>query len=352
MPKHRHANIQSRARAVFTFALPTILALATLATTVAWAAPASGTPGGTDTPRLTATLATADGGQEACGDGDVHLVCTIAHEGLEPNARHRATVTLSDTEAHKPIEDEDGKAVEATHTSTPDQKNGTIEVEATVDGKRHLGRTIGATVAIRSGDRTIATREVSGDPVRIPKITARAVDATTGTRVAAPGDIVEFADEVAYECLKPGATYVLHGTVRDAETGAMLMGEDRRSLDGTEATREFTPTEAGGTVIMTYRFDTAGLAGRSVAVTEELRRADGGPTLATYDGIASHNEVRFPSLSSVAVVAREGTTIRDVLSYANLTPGLEYVATQTMGNHRVQVWPQKRRATQPRRDCR
>ena len=63
MPKHRHANIQSRARAVFTFALPTILALAALATTVAWAAPTSGTPGGTDTPRLTATLATADGTQ-------------------------------------------------------------------------------------------------------------------------------------------------------------------------------------------------------------------------------------------------------------------------------------------------
>ena len=67
-----------------------------------------------------------------------------------------------------------------------------------------------------------------------------------------------------------------------------------------------------------------------MAVTEELRRADGGPTLATYDGIASHNEVRFPSLSSVAVVAREGTTIRDVLSYANLTPGLEHVATGTL----------------------
>lgn len=174
MPKHRHAHIQSRARAVFSFALPTILALAALATTVAWAAPASGTPGGTDTPRLTATLATADGGQEACGDGDVHLVCTIAHEGLEPNARYRATVTLSDTEAHKPI-----------------------EVEVTLDGRRHLGRTIGATVAIRSGDRTIATREVLGDPVRIPRIAARAVDATTVTRVAASGYIVEIADEEA-----------------------------------------------------------------------------------------------------------------------------------------------------------
>ena len=247
MPKHRHANIQSRARAVFSFALPAILALAALATTVAWAAPASGTPDGTDTPRLTATLATADGGQEACGDGDVHLVCTVAHEGLEPNARYRATVTLSDIDAHKPIEDEDGKAVEATHTFTPDQKNGTVEVEVTLDGRRHLGRTIGATVAIGSGDRTIATREISGDPVRIPRIAARAVNAATGTRVAASGGNVGIADKVAYECLKPGTTYVLHGTVRDAETGVMLMGEDRRSLDGTEATREFTPTEAGGT---------------------------------------------------------------------------------------------------------
>ncbi len=172
MPEHRHAHIQSRARAVFSFALPAILTLAALATTVAWAAPTSGTPGGTDTPRLTATLATADGGQEACGDGDVHLVCTIAYEGLEPNARHRATVALSDIDAHKPIEDEDGKVVEATHTFTPDQENGTVEVEATLDGRRHLGRTIGATVAIRSGDRTIVTREVSGDPVRIPRIAA------------------------------------------------------------------------------------------------------------------------------------------------------------------------------------
>lgn len=114
------------------------------------------------------------------------------------------------------------------------------------------------------------------------------------TRVSASDGNVEIADEVAYECLKPGATYVLHGTVRGAETGAMLMGEDRRSLEGTEATRKFTPTEAGGTVTMTYRLDAAGLAGRSVAVTEELRRADGGPTLATYDGIANRNEVRFP----------------------------------------------------------
>ncbi|MDO4808319.1 MAG: hypothetical protein Q4A07_13840, partial [Coriobacteriales bacterium] len=90
MPKHRHAHTQSRARAVFSFALPAILALATLATTVAWATPASGTPDSADTPRLTATLATTDGGQEACGAGDVHLVCTIAHEGLEPNTRYRA----------------------------------------------------------------------------------------------------------------------------------------------------------------------------------------------------------------------------------------------------------------------
>lgn len=93
-------------------------------------------------------------------------------------------MALSDIDAHKPIEDEDGKAVEATHTFTPDQENGTIEVEATLDGRRHLGRTIGATVAIGSGDRTIATREVSDDPVRIPRIAARAVDAATDTRVS------------------------------------------------------------------------------------------------------------------------------------------------------------------------
>lgn len=139
--------------------------------------------------------------------------------------------------------------------------------------------------------------------------------------------------------------------MRDAETGAMLMGEDRRSLDDKEATREFTPTEVSGTVTMTNRLDSIGLVGRSVAVTEELRRADGGPALTTHDGVASRNEDRLPSLSSVAVVAHKGTTIRDVLSYSNLTPGLEYVVTQTMGDHRVQVWPQRRRATQPRRDC-
>lgn len=330
MPNHHHAHIQDIARTAFSFALLAFVALATFATTIAWAAPTPNANDGTDSPRLTATLATADGGHEVCGDGDVRLVCTIAYEGLEPNTRYKASATLLDTATDKPIEDETGKAIEATHVFTPDREGGSVEVEIPLDGKRNLGRAIGATATIRSGDRVVATSVASGDPVRIPKLSAKATDTATGKNVAMAADGTEITDEVTYECLCPGTTYVLHGTVRDAETGAMLMGDERRPTDGTDVTREFTPTDSSGTVTMSYQFDASALEGHTVTITEVLRKADNDPALATYDGIASHNEIRFPSLSSMAVLAREGTTIRDVLSYANLTPDREYVAAGTL----------------------
>lgn len=327
MPNHHHAQIQSRARVAFSLALPAIVALAALATTVAWAAPTTDATDRKGSPRMAATLTTVDGGKEACADEGVRLVCTVTFEGLEPTARYKAIATLIDTETGKAVENAKGKAVEATSAFSPEKQGGTLEMELSVDTRRQAGRRIGAVVTIRRGRDIIVTRECSEDPARIPKLTTRAHDETTGTRVAAAGDPAVVIDEVSYECLSPGTTYVLRGTVRDAEKGTVLMGEERRPIDGTEATREFTPTSASGTVAMSYRFDASALEGRAIFVAEELRRADGGPVIATCAG---HDEIRFPSLSSVAVVTGEGTSVRDVLSYSNLDPGLEYTAEGTL----------------------
>lgn len=137
MPNHHHAHIQDIARAALSFALLAIMALAAFVTSVAWAAPTSGATDDADTPQLTATLATADGGRETCGDTDVRLVCTIAYEGLEPDARYKATATLFDTVTNRPIEDEAEKAIEATRAFTPNKESGRLKVEITLDGQAY-----------------------------------------------------------------------------------------------------------------------------------------------------------------------------------------------------------------------
>ncbi len=170
---------------------------------------------------------------------------------------------------------------------------------------------------------------------RIPEIGTKAdVD---GEKEICATEVFTLTDTVSYKHLIPGKEYVLKGVLMDKSTGKPLL------IDGQEVHAEttFTPEEPSGEVTVKFTFDSKFIkADTDIVVFESLYRD--GKELAVHADIEDEGQtvkVKVPEIGTKATVngkkeitASGEVTIKDMVSYKNLTPGKEYTVTGVLMN--------------------
>ena len=183
-------------------------------------------------------------------------------------------------------------------------------------------------VTLEEGD--IAEVNFHNVPLEIGTM-AKFEDGTKDTQSAQ--DIV-LVDTVRYTGLQVGKEYKLSGVLMNKATAKPFL-----DFDGNEVTAEatFTPTDADGTVDVTFMFSSLHLKqDTEVVVFETLYRED--IELATHAEINDEGqtvELKNPQISTVAVtedgskttLTADDVQITDTISYSDLTVGVEYRMT-------------------------
>lgn len=170
---------------------------------------------------------------------------------------------------------------------------------------------------------------------RIPEIGTKAdVD---GEKEICATEVFTLTDTVSYKHLIPGKEYVLKGVLMDKSTGKPLL------TDGQEVHAEtsFTPEEPSGEVTVKFTFDSKFIKADTDIVVFESRYRDG-KELAVHADIEDEGQtvkVKVPEIGTKATVnskkeitASGEVTIKDMVSYKNLTPGKEYTVTGVLMN--------------------
>ncbi|MHA3684110.1 VaFE repeat-containing surface-anchored protein [Leucobacter sp. HY1908] len=180
----------------------------------------------------------------------------------------------------------------------------------------------------------------TGQDAAEPSIGTSLVDSADGDRVLAwnGGTVV---DTVAYQNLVPGTEYTVTGELMNKADG---LGT------GITGSTTFTPTEANGSVDVTFTVPT-GFAGEVLVAYEQLFEGDE----ATGDPVAVHEDINdaaqtvtveeAPAAEEPAigtslvdsadqdhVLGWNGGTVVDTVAYQNLTPGTEYTVTGELMN--------------------
>ena len=142
-------------------------------------------------------------------------------------------------------------------------------------------------------------------------------------------------DTVEYQHLIPNKEYVLEGVLMDKTTGQPLL------INGAEVRSEtvFIPAEPNGTAIVEFTFDSKYIkADTDIVVFESLYKD--GKELAVHADIDDEGQtvtVNVPEIKTTAkvngkkeVVAKGEITIKDTVSFTNLTPNKEYTIVGTL----------------------
>lgn len=177
--------------------------------------------------------------------------------------------------------------------------------------------------------------EITAVNDRIPEIgTTATVD---GEKEVNATEVFTLEDVVAYEHLIPGKEYVLKGVLMDKATGEPLLlnGEEIRS----ETT--FVPEAPSGEVTVSFTFDSKYIKTDTDIVVFESLYKDG-LELTVHADIEDDGQtvtVHVPEIGTQAtaegkkeVEAKGEITIKDVVSFKNLTPGKEYTVSGVLMN--------------------
>lgn len=265
-------------------------------------------------------------------DDEITIVDTVSYENLREGRKYTVTGILMDKETKKAALDKNGNKIEAKTDFTAESPNGTVEVVFRFDGSGLGGKTLVAFETLEKDRREYALHRDIDDEAQtifIPKIGTQACDEDTKMHISRADSEVELIDEVKYENLAAGKTYVLKGTLVDQKTKKEVVDA---AGDKITAQTTFTPKERDGSVEVVFRFDGSHLAGESVVVYEELWYND--ESIAEHKAIDDENQtIYFPELKTTAAdkdtelqisYAGRETTIEDVVHYKNLIAGKKY----------------------------
>lgn len=161
--------------------------------------------------------------------------------------------------------------VSAEKTFTPTASNGTVEMEFTFDSSELSGRKTVVFEELEQNGKSIAVHndiQDEGQTVTIEtpgEKTMHTTATSNGSKTVEASSSIVITDVVSYTGLDTSKKYSLKGEVH-------LVNED--GSDGgklVEATQEFTPAKANGSVTMTFTaFDGSQLAGKKTVVFEYL----------------------------------------------------------------------------------
>lgn len=162
---------------------------------------------------------------------------------------------------------------------------------------------------------------------RIPEI--RTLASVNGEKEVCATEIFTLTDTVEYKHLIPYEEYKVTGILMDKSTGKPFL------IDGKEITSEvtFTPTEPSGTVDVLFTFDSKYIKTETdIVIFESLYKDKVQLTIhADINDQDQTVKVKIPNIKTKATVngkkkvaASKKITIKDTVTYTNLTVGKEY----------------------------
>ena len=220
------------------------------------------------------TTAAVDGEKEICATEVFTLTDTVSYSHLIPGKEYALKGVLMDKNTGKAFT-ENGEAVTAETTFTPETPNGTVTVSFTFDS-RLIKESTSLVVfeTLYKDDKELAVHADIEDEdqtvkVTVPEIGTKAT--VNGEKSAtAKGDIT-IEDTVSYKNLTVGKEYTVKGILMDKATDKAFL------IDGKELTAEvsFTPEESCGEVTVRFTFDGSAVTKQTDIVVFETLYRDG-----------------------------------------------------------------------------
>lgn len=169
--------------------------------------------------------------------------------------------------------------------------------------------------------------EITAVNDRIPEL--KTIATVDGEKEICATETFTLVDTVEYQHLIPNKEYVLKGVLMDKTTGKELI------INGETVTAEtvFIPTEPNGTATVEFTFDSKYIkTDTDIVVFESLYKDN--QELAVHADIEDEGQtitVKIPEIKTTAkangkkeVTAKGEITIKDTVSFTNLTPDKEY----------------------------
>ena len=194
----------------------------------------------------------------------VELTDTIEYRNLLPGE----TYTLHGTVVEK--ETEQRLSEETQQEFIPEKADGSIEIAFEINGIDLSGKTAVIYEEIKIDGKSIAEHkdpEAKEQSIYFPKIGTKAMDKKSKTQEGDAREKQTIIDQVSYENLLPGETYILKGVLMDKADGKEMTDKNNRKITGRTT---FTPEKSAGTVEMTFELDARELGGKAVVVFENL----------------------------------------------------------------------------------
>jgi hypothetical protein len=280
----------------------------------------------------TQAVVAATGADEGMPDANGAVIDTVSYTGLVPGATYQLEGTFVDRSTGEALLDEDGAAITALQTFTPEKDAGTVEVTIPLDSSELLGTraTVFERLSLDGTELASHTdRYDSNQTVRFVAIQTEALGQVSGTHEEQAQEETVLVDTVTYSGLTPGRPYELSARLVLADDGAEVLDAGGEAVT---AHASFVPLAPNGTVEVELSFDALDYAGQTVVVCEELLQ-DGTPIAAHAELDDADQSVALLAVATRAhdaatqtndALASEDATIVDEVSYQGLTAGDEY----------------------------
>ena len=262
---------------------------------------------------------------------DTTVVDTVTYTNLIPGKTYTMSGTLMVKETGKELTDKDGNPVTSSVTFTPEERNGSVDIEFTFDSTLISGKTVVAFEKLSYEKYTVAFHEDLTDEdqsVHYPELHTKAIDDQTKDEVAASTK-TKIKDTVSYTNLIPGQEYTVTGTLMNKENGKAFI------LDAKEVTasKTFTCEKANGEVEIIFNIDATELAGNTGVVFEEITA--NGKIIGEHKDLNDEDQTVFFQKIKTSAKINGGKsadksspmTVVDTVSYENLVVGKEYTVT-------------------------
>ncbi len=273
------------------------------------------------------------------------LIDTVEYHDLYTGYEYNLKGVLMDRETGEALVI-NGEEVAAEMKFTPEESDGTIELEFTFDATGLEDHDVVAYEYLYLGVYLAASHTDITDEdqtVHFPGIKTYAVSDDTGTQMMFSLASVRLTDNVYYSNLIPGYEYEVTGI-------AYILPEDADTVDPetdeplvingepVTSTVTFTPSESDGVVEVPFEIDASTLAGQTIVFFEDITL--NGSTIVREHLNDPEQEISFID-ASIKTTASETDTgnkdveagevsITDVIEYTGLIPGLEYRVSGTL----------------------
>lgn len=262
----------------------------------------------------------------------VTIIDTVSYKGLIPGTEYTMSGTLVSKTTGTPITDADGEKVTASVTFTATDSEGEVDVTFSFNAAEELEgskavayEVLSKTVIDDNGDEQIIDivkhedKEDEEQTVAFPKVTSFAISESTEKMLPVDGE-QKIIDEFEYSDFIDGASYVLRGTLYDADTQEKLL-----DADGNAITAEATVT-AGDDWKLEYTIVSEDHIGKTIVCSTEVYDEFDRLVAVENDLTEEKEMVYLPKLATTAAsVDTDGRTLPQLVKAGESVVFIDYV---------------------------